>query len=76
MSVNFELSALFVKGVPRWRDRFPQYGIRVRLWSSGTLKIVIYVEIRLQKPKNGLAYYHPLWVLISGHIQLLPYMYI
>ena len=32
-----------VKGVPRWCDRFGQYGIKVSFWGS-TLKIVIYVE--------------------------------
>ena len=33
-----------IRGVPRWRDRFVQYGIKVSFWGSGTLKIVIYVE--------------------------------
>ena len=37
-----------------------QYGIKVSFWGSGTLKIVIYVENHPQKPKNWLAYYHPL----------------
>ena len=58
MSVNFELSALFVKGVPRWRDRFPQYGIKVSYWGSGTLKIVIPVENHRQKPQI-------VWVIIT-----------
>ena len=30
--------------MPRWRDRFPQYGIKVSYWGSGTLRIVIPVE--------------------------------
>ena len=33
-----------LRGWPRWRDRFPQYGIKVSYWGSGTLKIVIPVE--------------------------------
>ena len=33
-----------IRGWPRWRDRFPQYGIKVSYWGSGTLKIVIPVE--------------------------------
>ena len=33
-----------IRGVPRWRDRFVEYGIKVSFWGSGTLKIVIYVE--------------------------------
>ena len=51
-----------MKGVPRWRDRFGQYGIKVSLWGSGTFKIVILdlVETHPQKPKNWLAEYHPL----------------
>ena len=56
--------------MPRWRDRFVQYGIKVSFWGSGTLKIVIYVENYPQKPCFRLADYHPLWgvgVLISGH---------
>ena len=48
-----------VRGVPRWRDRFPQYGIKVSYWGSGTLKIVIPVENHPQKPENRLADYHP-----------------
>ena len=57
-----------LRGVPRWRDRFPQYGIKVSYWGSGTLKIVpplkivIPVENHSQKPENRLGYYHPLWV--------------
>ena len=60
--------------MPRWRDRFPQYGIKVSYWGSGTLKIVIPVENHPQKPENRLAYYHPLggWgVLISGQIYII-----
>ena len=50
-----------LRGVPRWRDMFPQYGIKVSYWGSGTLKIVIPVENHPQKPKNRLADYNPLW---------------
>jgi len=50
-----------LKGVPRWRDRFVQYGIKVSFWGSGTLKIVIYVENYPQKRCFRLADYHPLW---------------
>ena len=60
-----------LRGVPRWRDRFPQYGMKVRLWGSGPLKIVNPVENHPQKTKSRLADYHPLcgWgVLISVHI--------
>ena len=55
--------------MPRWCDRFDQYGIKVRFWATGTLKIVIYVENHPQKRSFWLADYHPLWVgvLISGH---------
>ena len=49
-----------VKGVPRWCDRFGQYGIKVSFWASGTLKIVIYVENYPQKRCFRLADYHPL----------------
>ena len=58
-----------IKGVPRWCDRFGQYGIKVSFWASGTLKIVIYVKNYPQKRCFRLADYHPLWgwgVLISG----------
>ena len=48
-----------VRGVPRWRDRFAQYGIKVSFWGSGNLKIVIPVENHPQKPENWLAVYHP-----------------
>ena len=50
-----------LKGVPRWCDRFGQYGIKVSFWGSGTLKIVIYVENYPQKRCFRLADYHPLW---------------
>ena len=50
-----------VKGLPRWRDRFSQYGIKVSFWGSETLKIVIYVENYPQKRCFRLADYHPLW---------------
>ena len=56
-----------IKGVPRWRDRFVQYGIKMSFGGSGTLKIMIYVE---NYPQKRLADYHPLWgweVLISGY---------
>ena len=47
--------------MPRWRDRFVQYGIKVSFWGSGTLKIVIYVE---NYPRNDvfgwLIITHPL----------------
>ena len=52
---------LILKGVPRWCDRFGQYGIKVSFWASGTLKIVIYVENYPQKRSFWVAYYHPLW---------------
>ena len=52
---------LKIRGVPRWCDRFTQYGIKVSFWGSGPLKIVIPVENHPQKPKNRLADYHPLW---------------
>ena len=57
-----------IRGVPRWRDRFPQYGIKVSYWGSGsgTLKIVIPVENHPQKPEYRLAYYHPLCGLGLG----------
>ena len=41
-----------LRGVPRWRDRFPQYGIKVSYWGSETLKIVIPVENHPQKPET------------------------
>ena len=50
-----------IKGVPRWCDRFGQYGIKVSFWASVTLKIVIYVENYPQKRCFRLADYHPLW---------------
>jgi hypothetical protein len=37
-----------LRGVPRWCDRFGQYGIKVSFWGSGTLKTVIFVT-----PRNG-----------------------
>ena len=49
----------------------PQYGTKVSSWGSETFKIVIPVENHPQKPKNRLAYYHPLLgvgMLISGQI--------
>ena len=52
---------LTLKGLPRWCDRFSQYGIKVSFWGSGTLKIVIYVENYPQKRCFRLAEYHPLW---------------
>ena len=63
-----------VRGLPRWRDSFPQYGIKVSFWGSGTLKIVIPVENHPQKTENRLDDYHPLggWgVLISVQIHAL-----
>ena len=57
-----------VKGVPRWCDRFGQYGIKVSFWASGTLKIVIYVKNYPQKRCFRLADYHPLWGLSLIHI--------
>ena len=56
--------------MPRWCDRFGQYGIKVSFRASETLKIVTYVENYPQKRCFLLADYHPLWgggVLISGH---------
>ena len=52
---------------------FPQYGIKVSYWGSGTLKIVIPVENHPQKTGNRLADYHPsgVGVLISGQIYVL-----
>ena len=50
-----------VRGLPRWCDRFSQYGIKVSFWASGTLKIVIYVENYPEKRCFRLADYHPLW---------------
>ena len=38
-----------LQGGARWDDRFGQYGIKVSLWGSGTLKIVILVENHPQK---------------------------
>ena len=58
-----------LKGVPRWRDRFVQYGIKVSFWGSGTLKIVIYVENYPQKRCFRLAYYYPLGGLVRGVTQ-------
>ena len=49
-----------LRGLPTWDNRFGQYGIKVSFWGSGTLRIVIYVENNPQKPKQRLAYYHPL----------------
>ena len=63
-----------VRGVPRWRDRFPQCGIMVSFWGSKTPKIVIPVENHPQKPENRLADDHPLggWgLLISVQIDVL-----
>ena len=56
----------------KWKDKLTggaqvtrqvsQYGIKVSVWGSGTLKIVIYVsKITPQKPKKMLADYHHLW---------------
>ena len=53
-TVDMYMTLYKIRGVPRWRDRFPQYGIKVRLWGSGTLKIVIPVENHPQKPENRL----------------------
>ena len=50
-----------LRGLPRWCDRFGQYGIKVSFWASETLKIVIYVENYPQKRCFRLAYYNPLW---------------
>ena len=56
-----------LRGVPRWRDRFVQYGIKVSFWGSGTLKVVIYglrVEgYNLSKLGNGedITVAHGLW---------------
>ena len=43
-----------------WCDRFGQYGIKVSLWGSGTLKTMIYVENHPHRPILRLDYYHPL----------------
>ena len=51
----------YLRGLPRWCDRFSQYGIKVSFWGSGTLKIVIYVENYPQKRCFRLDDYHPLW---------------
>ena len=63
-SRSYECTRLLpIKGVPRWRDKFPQYGIKVRLWGSGTLKIVIPIENHPQKTKNRLdEYLTPRWL--------------
>ena len=50
---------LKIKGLPRWDDRFGQYGIKVSFSGSGTLKIVILVENHPQKRIFRLDYYHP-----------------
>ena len=34
-------------------DRFSQYGIKVSVWGSGTLKVVIYVENLTTVPTKG-----------------------
>ena len=47
-----------IRGVPRWCDRFCQYGIKVCFWGSGTLTIVIYVETYPQKRSFRLDDYH------------------
>ena len=58
--------------MPRWRDRFGQYGIKVSFWGSGdTLKIVIYFTLKTA-PRNELLVWLIItpsgrWVLISGH---------
>ena len=44
-----------VRGVPRWRDRFPQYGIKVSYWGSGTLKIVIPVSKITERSADDLT---------------------
>jgi hypothetical protein len=49
-----------LQGLPRWCDRFGQYGIKVRFWGSGILKTVILVENHPQARFFRLAYYHPL----------------
>ena len=61
--------SLLVKGPAQPTRQVCQYGIRVSFWGSGTLRIVIYVEIYPQKRCFRLDDYHPpLWwgVLISG----------
>ena len=40
-ALTFLYLDLPLKGVPRWCDRFGQYGIKVSFWASETLKIVI-----------------------------------
>ena len=56
----WSMHKVMLKGVPRWCDRFGQYGIKVSFWASGTLKIVIYVENYPQKRCFRLTDYHPL----------------
>ena len=53
------MGSLKVKGVPRWDDRFGQYGIKVSFGDSGTLKIVIYVGNHPHRPILRLTVYHP-----------------
>ena len=48
-----------IRGVPRWCDRFGQYGTKVDFGSSGTLRIVIYVENHPHRPVLWLDDYHP-----------------
>ena len=44
--------------MPRWCDRFGQYGIKVCFWGYGTLKIAIYVENYHLKQRFRLDDYH------------------
>jgi hypothetical protein len=51
-----------IRGLPRWCDRFSQYGIKVSFWASGTLKIVIYVELTSKTtPRNDVF----VWLIIT-----------
>ena len=45
--------------MPKWCNRFGQYGIKVSVWGSGTFKIVTLVENHPQKRVFLLDYYHP-----------------
>ena len=42
-----------LKGVPRWRDRFVQYGIKVSFWGSETLKNkIVKSTSKITRPRN------------------------
>ena len=50
------LTCTSVRGVPRWRDRFVQYGIKVSFWGFETLKMIMFgLRIRFLPPRALVA---------------------